>query len=76
MDHMSSKILLVRNVWALRILRLVGRWADGGGGGGRARGRANFDTFYILIHGKWLLVKLSLCAKYVIIISGQVQRGV
>ena len=30
----------------------------------------------ILIYGKWLLIKLSLCAKYVIIISRQVHRGV
>ena len=56
---MCTGKLLVRNGWALRILRLSVWWAGKGD---------------ILIYDKWLLVKLSLSAKYVIIISGQVQR--
>ena len=47
---MLSKILLVRNVLALRILRLSVCWADVGGGGGQARGRAK-GTFLYTISG-------------------------
>ena len=52
-----SEILLVRNGSA-------GRRA------GERVGRANVRD--ILIYDKWLLVKLPVCAKYVIITSGQI----
>ena len=41
---------------------------------GRTGGLANVRN--ILIYDEWLLVKLPVCAKYVIIISGQMALGV
>ena len=59
---MSGRALTIRlSVW----------WADGWGRGWTGACAGQRD---ILIYDKWLLVKLSLCAKYVIIISGQVHR--
>ena len=54
----------------------MGAWREGERAGrrGRAGGLANVRD--ILIYDKWFLVKLPVCAKYVIIISGQMASGV
>ena len=70
---MFSGKLIVRNGWALTILRLSVWWSDGWEKGWTGGSAGQRDIF---IYDKWLVVKLSLCAKYVIIISGQVHRGV
>ena len=76
MDHMFSGKLLVRIVWAgghlqFYVCRYGGLMGGGGGWTGGSAGQRD-----ILIYDKWLLLKLSLGAKYVIIISGQVEMGV
>ena len=81
-----SEILLLRNGWAVGhlqfyVCRSGGRVGGEGTGGcvrelsaGRAGGLENLRN--ILIYNKSLLVKLQVCAKYVIIISGQMAFGV